>query len=735
MKINQQHVDNVSIGSSQDDEIQAGIDQENIGLVLTMASANLYSNPIGSFIRELTTNAVDANVDAGVDNPVLVTLDWDVDGYFVSFKDEGIGMSPEVFKNIFNNWFSSTKRGDNKAHGGWGLGSKSPLAYQDDFEITTIYDGIKYEYIYAKADPVPTSTLINKEETDEPNGTTIKVAIKSGDAYTVSRELREQLAYFKNVFVENKYEKYDNDFKLYNSEDYILKNRNRPYTDMHLLLGQVSYPIDWNVLNLSVINLPIAIKFEIGELDVTLSRENINYTERTIQKLKTKIQAVYKKILDKFEEQFIITDIKDYIYKRKHEIAPKIKIADLEFSVTGITYNNWIFQPFEGLNISGYIDSNIFANYDIYTIKKGKHKLVDYNAYFHILRQDIYYAEKLNYFDSKFLDNGLVFTKKKKINKRTFKILAAAIGRYHFPDSGKYHQKDIIEVGTSKILMKLLPYLEKEIVHGCKKYDGLASPEWIRAEKAKEKEYKEKVKGEITTYNLQRNRTPVNLRRLVEDNKAVFYADINDDTNKLVHYDNLYRYNNDYFRKNCKLIFASKTTITKLKRLDNTYPVEDMLKAKSVQGILRRVAFSHNFKEKLVFRNSCLDCLDNLYSEHYTVLNRNTINFTTREYDVKNKGGKILDYDVNLYTFFKDTIEELVRKNPLLVFPYKSKDRVVKYIDESYINKLHIITEPILFARKIAIYNGAEKEDRETFKTILRKRVAKALSKNHLLYH
>ena len=36
------------------------------------------------------------------------------------------------------NWFSSTKRNTDEFIGGWGLGSKSPLAYQDYFFIITI---------------------------------------------------------------------------------------------------------------------------------------------------------------------------------------------------------------------------------------------------------------------------------------------------------------------------------------------------------------------------------------------------------------------------------------------------------------------------------------------------------------------------------------------------------------------------------------------------------------------
>lgn len=119
MKIASHDVEQSTIGSF--DEIQSGIQQEDMGLALTMVSKNLYSNPIGSFIRELTCNGVDANVDAKVDKPVIVHFYKQDEISFVEFKDQGTGMSPDVFKKVYMNWFASDKRKDNSKIGGWGL--------------------------------------------------------------------------------------------------------------------------------------------------------------------------------------------------------------------------------------------------------------------------------------------------------------------------------------------------------------------------------------------------------------------------------------------------------------------------------------------------------------------------------------------------------------------------------------------------------------------------------------
>ena len=72
MKIIQEEKLITSIGDLE--KIEGGIDEKNMGLVMMMASKNLYSNPIGSFIRELAANAVDANVDADEESPVLIHI-------------------------------------------------------------------------------------------------------------------------------------------------------------------------------------------------------------------------------------------------------------------------------------------------------------------------------------------------------------------------------------------------------------------------------------------------------------------------------------------------------------------------------------------------------------------------------------------------------------------------------------------------------------------------------------
>lgn len=287
--------------------IESKINSRKLQKLFGMLS-NLYKNPIESIVREYVSNAWDATRDAGKDTPVFVKLTNE----FLEIKDLGTGMSPDVMNNIYFNYLDSTKEDTNDFIGSFGVGGKVALAYTHTFYIDTISDGVLYYYIFSKqSNGIPAGELLFDEKTDECNGTTIKIPINRYDVSLFNNAILKQLTYFPNVYVETPYN-YDNNYKLYEEQDFIYRE-DCGLNSMHLCIGNVKYQINWNELGIGVINIPVALKFEIGELMPTPSREDIVYSVDSIKKITDKISKVSKFLVDKYNNSIDnVNTIKDF---------------------------------------------------------------------------------------------------------------------------------------------------------------------------------------------------------------------------------------------------------------------------------------------------------------------------------------------------------------------------------------------------------------------------------------
>lgn len=211
-------------------------------------------------------------------------------------------MSPERIGKVFMNYFSSTKRETNEQIGGFGLGSKSPLAYVNYYYIITVYDKIKYTYLFSKGADAPTLDLLDEIPTEERNGTEIRFTIKnSEDESRFRTELKEQLCYFDNVYFHNW--SIDNNYRIYEGNYFKYRNQDHYSDSMHIVLGKVCYPINWDKIGMEPIRIPVGVKFEIGELQVTPPREALIYNEQTTELVKSRIRAAYNECLDLYKSQ------------------------------------------------------------------------------------------------------------------------------------------------------------------------------------------------------------------------------------------------------------------------------------------------------------------------------------------------------------------------------------------------------------------------------------------------
>lgn len=284
------------------DDIDGGevsIDTSNMGLFYDMMSKSIYSNPHGSIIRELVSNGFDANTEAveagiypeGTRKPVVIKTYSEEGERWLAIQDYGIGISKERFHSVYLKYLSSTKRASNKFLGAFGLGSKSPFSYTDVFYITTRYEGREYYYVMSKGQQAtPNWDLLYEKETTESNGTTVKFIIEGGkygsDYSKFQNEIIGQLRYFDDVYIEG----FDisNEYKIFDFKTFKFR-KDTTDTVMHIALGKVTYPIDWNILKRSQVRIPVGVKFDIGELMITSNRESIRYNDEVIDVINKRI--------------------------------------------------------------------------------------------------------------------------------------------------------------------------------------------------------------------------------------------------------------------------------------------------------------------------------------------------------------------------------------------------------------------------------------------------------------
>lgn len=349
---------NLEIESIGEDipSLTANIDKEDLSFLFSIL-ANQYKNPIGSLIREITSNCFDSHLEAKVEDAVVIDFDEDEEGTYIYFKDVGTGLSPDKIRNIYMNYGKSTKRNDSQAIGYYGLGSKSPLAYTDHFYIITISDKIKYTYMFHEGETLPTLEKLNEEETADRNGTTIKVYLKEGynEKNKFINALKSELAYFDNVYFGNSCD-IQNDYKIFEGNNFKWRSSDVVDPNMHICLGKVTYPIDWKEIGASKevdeylfpgyrvadpIRLPVAIKFNIGELSVVPSRESIKYTDEAIIKIRKKIKDA-------------IIEIRG-LFKKQSKLAEDVfEIIKNENRATMLSFPNPDGLPY-GLNVSAII--------------------------------------------------------------------------------------------------------------------------------------------------------------------------------------------------------------------------------------------------------------------------------------------------------------------------------------------------------------------------------------------
>jgi len=292
---------------------QFGIKESGLSHIFNVLRNQLYSDKVLAVIREYSCNAVDAHTEIGkADVPIKITLPTQMTPEF-KVRDFGRGLTETEIAEIYAMYGESTKRGSNEQIGQLGLGCKSAFAYGDNFIINSFVKGTKTTY-NAFIDPSDIGQIskMGSEETKEENGVEIVIPVKSDDFTEFYDKAVTLFKHFKVVPDVRGANRDDLKRQLEKSKVIIKKDNWRLVEgDSHAIMGNISYPLDSGALNIGwqderadLLSSGVEIDFDIGDLEISASREALQYTDRTKKAIISTLEAIIKSLPDALGEKF-----------------------------------------------------------------------------------------------------------------------------------------------------------------------------------------------------------------------------------------------------------------------------------------------------------------------------------------------------------------------------------------------------------------------------------------------
>lgn len=318
----------------------------NSPTVFRILSDSLYKNKIGSIIRELCSNAKDSHIAAGKsDIPFEVILPVKCKIFSnesPQFKviDHGIGLSEEDIYKIYTVYGESNKSNSNDYIGGFGIGSKSPFSYTDEFQIISTYNGIKTCYCaFINSEGFPSITKLYSEKTDNDNGIEISLNVDEKDISEFDDEYAKQIKCFNPKPICNKNINFDIEKPDIIRSFWEYTRTNYKFS-IAVKISDIEYPISLNEVfqnNENPIDFfdygtKIVFNVPIGSVDLVASRESLSYTEKT----KDYIKDCCSKFIEELKEYLIEYSKNVSEYERsKYAFYLRIPVSKLQLKEFG----------------------------------------------------------------------------------------------------------------------------------------------------------------------------------------------------------------------------------------------------------------------------------------------------------------------------------------------------------------------------------------------------------------
>lgn len=505
----------------------------NSSKMFDILSNFVYSNKIESIVRELSSNAFDAHVMNNKKHvPFDITLpsNEDLHPCFI-IRDYGPGLSTEDIYMLYTTYGESTKTNSNDFIGAWGLGSKSPFSYTNSFNVTSWFEGKKSIYLMAfNEERIPCVTLISSEDSKEPSGLEISIPVSSKDIKEFVECTEHVLAHFDplpNVYLDFKVAKFCNFNKVAKriidlEYGYLVDNSIPSKKYFNCLIGNIPYCIDINQFTNSKEHKAIfhyldnffispnsnlyryVLKFDIGEIDVTASRENIQWTKKSFDAFKRKLVLFHYDIVTKFFEMMDNKELENiefgYLIRSFSNPIYLYELISGKFGENTI-YNYFKKQGvFEILNDNGrshFIDVNAWIERHFYDYQSINEEFLS-KLYYTKESNSIYGKKKyyyMNLYTSGVVGNQIIFhhiiggQNNQLIKKRVSKIKKMNVVYFSNTKTSKVPTGEMVILDTNEESIdkfkKLCPDTKVEVLETSKTNSSSSFIKYVKGYNAK----------------------------------------------------------------------------------------------------------------------------------------------------------------------------------------------------------------------------------------------------------
>lgn len=280
-----------------------GISMKDEAHLMSIMRDTLYSDKVLAVLREYSANAWDSHRMSGKkDLPIKVTLPTMKEPTLV-IQDFGDGLSQEDVFQIWSQYGASTKRGTDTAVGMLGIGSKSGFSYSDSFTITSCHGGLRKTYVAVLDESEKgTVNLLYMENCFEETGVTIQIPVRSEDISEFANKAQSLFKYFEPRPVINTILPAPITKKAALTNGALFETREIRGGTWIAIMGCVPYQINLDQIqgpNIPGGGIPHYITqlsgelyFNIGDVQVSASREELKYSTKTKETLVNKLNAL-----------------------------------------------------------------------------------------------------------------------------------------------------------------------------------------------------------------------------------------------------------------------------------------------------------------------------------------------------------------------------------------------------------------------------------------------------------